>query len=583
VQTLALAGGLFTVGVAAAVGVYWVRRRRTEMRQLASRGVTATSIGARTLLEAAVPVALGAAASWLVVNWVVPLIGPSDLIDTSAKRSAVAALRVGAILGLVVIAISVAWGARREAIQAGGKLLRTAARLPWELLILALAGAALYEIVTRGTTLVSSGGGPPRIDKLLILFPILFMLGSAGLLVRGIGFALGKVRRRGRGLYVSTFLAFRRLAGATRTGLALLSLTAVSTGLLVYAGALAASAANVIDQKSQAYVGSETSVVMGGAEPAIPASFPFPATLVTRIEPIGTLYPVGSSVEILGVDPETFPGAAYWAPSFSDAHLQDLLGRLRGSTTHGLPALVLARGEVPSPPVLRAGSALIPFRAVGDLRSFPGVQTAYSVLVVDRQVASSFLEQSEASRLLLPQHVELWARGDAGAVQAALRAAGASYTHVVTAQAIRSLPAFLALSWTFGFMRFIGAVVGLISLVGVVLYLQARQRTEELSYALVARMGLSPGAHRRSLALELCVLLELAFLIGGALAVLAARLTFSRLDPIPSLPPSISLSVPLLFLTGAAVGLLVAGLIGAAQAQWQANRATPAEVIRLAA
>jgi ABC-type antimicrobial peptide transport system permease subunit len=176
----------------------------------------------------------------------------------------------------------------------------------------------------------------------------------------------------------------------------------------------------------------------------------------------------------------------------------------------------------------------------------------------------------------------VWVRGSAAPVVARLVRANVPVSQESSSSTIASSSAFLALSWTFGFMKGVGALIGLVAVVALLLYLQGRQRSREVSYSLARRMGLRSTVHGASLLLELAGLLVIALGIGAGLALVAARLTFTRLDPLPKLAPQIWMQVP----TGAlllAAALLAAGaLVGSILAQRRASRTNVAEVLRVA-
>jgi putative ABC transport system permease protein len=143
-------------------------------------------------------------------------------------------------------------------------------------------------------------------------------------------------------------------------------------------------------------------------------------------------------------------------------------------------------------------------------------------------------------------------------------------------------PAFLAVSWTFSMLQALGVLAGLVALAGLVLYLQARQRGRLVAYALARRMGLSRGAHLRSVALELVAMLLFGFALGTALALATAALVHRRLDPMPEIPPGLRLQLPGAVLGLTLLGVAVAALAGALLVQRGADRAKVAEVMRLA-
>jgi putative ABC transport system permease protein len=125
---------------------------------------------------------------------------------------------------------------------------------------------------------------------------------------------------------------------------------------------------------------------------------------------------------------------------------------------------------------------------------------------------------------------------------AALRRVGLAPETVTTAADVMRTPAFLAVSWTFRLLSALGALAGAVALVGLVLYGQPRQRDRVVAYALTRRMGLSRGAHRRSVLWELVGLLLFALVLGAGLAVVASLAVYRRLDPLPDLrrPPGCS-------------------------------------------
>ena len=79
----------------------------------------------------------------------------------------------------------------------------------------------------------------------------------------------------------------------------------------------------------------------------------------------------------------------------------------------------------------------------------------------------------------------------------------------------------------------------------------------------------------------MCILVA-ALVIGGALALSAAGLVFHRLDPLPTLPPSALLQVPIRLLGAIVVGIVVSTLLGSALVQRQTERANIAQVMRFA-
>jgi putative ABC transport system permease protein len=144
-------------------------------------------------------------------------------------------------------------------------------------------------------------------------------------------------------------------------------------------------------------------------------------------------------------------------------------------------------------------------------------------------------------------------------------------------------PAFLSLSWLFGFLESLGIMTGLLALVALLMYVESRQRTREVSYSLATRMGLSSRDHRRSVTIEIGAMLGTAFAIGGVLALVGAFVVYRKLDPLPDLPPAALYRIPGLLVLAVAGVVAAFSWAAASIVQRRADRADVAEVMRLAA
>jgi hypothetical protein len=114
------------------------------------------------------------------------------------------------------------------------------------------------------------------------------------------------------------------------------------------------------------------------------------------------------------------------------------------------------------------------------------------------------------------------------------------------------------------------------------MYLQARQRSQVVSYALSTRMGMKHGQHRRALVVELGAMLALAFAVGAALAIVAAGFTVPRLDPLGTIPPGPLLVLPLVLFAVSAITAAVLTWIGAGATNRAARAVDLGEVMRVA-
>jgi putative ABC transport system permease protein len=569
VLTISFAGRLVALAVVGAVGSFALSRRRTEFGLLAARGVARLAIGARAVLEALVPIGLGTMAGVAVAMLLVRRLGPSDLMDAASVMSAYAAAAATALLGTALLG-GVTAASLRETDVAGSRLRESVQRAPWIGLAIGLAVASLYEIVTRGEE-----GPTERVDVLLLLFPLLFIASGAGLATRLLMRLLPRLRALRARTNPAVFFASRRLAAASRTAVVLVTACAVALGIFLYAGILVASLRATSATKAWVFTGSDVAVVLP-ANPELPQGLSFPATRVARVT-AARMRPSGTAVEILAVDPDTFPRAAFWDSSFADAPLGEVLGLL--GPADELPVVVAGRQQ-PVQEIDLEGFR-IPVQRKGAVRTFPGMQGEGPVLVTSRDALLRSLEQAGGTLSRFDRAEELWARGDPSRVLTEMRRAGVPIQRQLTAEEVRSTPAFLSLSWTYGLLQALGVLSGVLALVGIVLYLQTRQRSREVAYAIARRMGLSRGSHRLSILLELGAMMAVAFLIAAVLAVAAAVLVNPRVDPLSGVPPAPVLRLPMSVVWLSLAALFSAAWIGAWRAQRRADAAHVAEVMRL--
>jgi putative ABC transport system permease protein len=584
VETISVTGRSLALALLAAAGLYGVKRRRGEVLLLTAQGVGGARLAGRSMVEAALPLLAGGALGWLLAvalaGVLTPTGEPQPQALAAANREVAVALAVGLLLLAAVTWASVQAEERERSRTAFRQLL---AKPLWEAVVLVLAAAALYELQTRGSQPVQAGGQPAQVDRFLVLFPLLLIAGLAGLAARGAGRLLaGGTRplRAGARPRPAAFLAVRRLAAAPRLVLLLVTGSALAIGVLGYAGILVASTRGAAHDKARVLVGSDTSVSTPVTAKGLAGSG-LAATRVQRLSGV-TLAPDGIPVDLLAVDPATFAGAVHWDASWADRPLGALLERL-GADAAGagrLPAL-LAGPAAPDSNAVEVGPASLPLTIVGHTTAFPGMSRADRRLLVV-STASLATAVGRARTGPLGAQDEVWTREDPAAVLAVLREAGTVPGTVRTAGTVMRTPAFLAVSWTFSMLQALGILAGLVALIGLVLYVQARQRGRLVAYALARRMGLTRGAHLGSVALELAAMLLFSFALGTVLAVVTSSLVYRRLDPMPDIPPALQLRLPgaVLGLTLAGVGL--AALAGALLVQRGADRANVAEVMRLA-
>jgi putative ABC transport system permease protein len=581
VEAMSLSGRALALALAAAVGFAMVRRRRGEFMVMAAQGVGGVRICARALLEALLPMALGGLAGFGLALVLARRFGPSSVVSPEVVRAAAREAALTLVAGLLVLGLATWLVARHETHERLGRIPGVLTRpLLWEVLALLLAVAALYEVTIRRGVVLQGQDQIPRVDRLLVLFPLLFIGGLAGLASRGLGRLLaGRLTSFGR-LPPALFLALRRLVAAPRMALLLLVASSVSLGLLVYAGVLGASTRNTALAKARVVVGSDASVAVS-PDYRLPESSELPATRVMRVqEGQVSVDPDTVRVTLLAIDPSSFARGAFWDRSFATRPLDELLRRLDQARPGRLTA-ISAGGPLPPGATLVLPNVRIPLD-VTSAKVFPGMPTDRPMVVVSRDALARSAAAANLPAEAIDGNAEVWAKQDLATLRREVGGAAISLQQSASAAALLRTPAFQVVTWTLDMLELFSVAVGLVTVAALLLYVQTRQREQVVAYALLARMGLASRAHRLSAGLELAGMLLLALVIGGLLAVVAAVLVLDQFDLAPRLQPGPVLRLPLPLLGQVLLGAMAVAFAGAALAQWRAGRANVAEVMRLA-
>ncbi|OAP25292.1 FtsX-like permease family protein [Amycolatopsis sp. M39] len=273
-------------------------------------------------------------------------------------------------------------------------------------------------------------------------------------------------------------------------------------------------------------------------------------------------------MNVLGVDPATFGSAAFWDSHFSGPALPELLDQLSGDTPAGILAGV---PDAPGQATLSIGGKDLPLRVV-TVAQLPGKSAGFPELLLRKDLLAKFAGESV--------HRELWARGDPAHVLPELGKAGVPAGTVSRAADVTAHGVYGGVTYTFAFLTAVSALVGVVVLVGLLLYLNARARARRGAYVLLRRMGITSGAHWRALAYEVGGLLAAGFALGVGFAAVAVSVTYEGYDLDPATPPGTVIPVP----WGPGGQLLLAAVVVALAvtyaAQRAAARALPSEVLR---
>lgn len=561
--------------VVAAAGAFAVARRRVEARLLFARGASPASVGARTAVEALLPVTLGAAAGYALAAAAVSTLGPGGRVDPqafvdAALRGAVAIPVAAALVGAVA---AFAFSRESEGARTRGARL---AGLPWE--IAALAGAAylLFRVRANGA-LIEEVGEAARPSYGLLLFPLLLLAGTAGIAARALIAPLRRASRRSGGMPAAPYLALHRLAAARRLVPLLVAACALTLGVFVYAQTVVRSLEETVHAKSRVFVGSD---VHGVTSPdrEIPADFPLPATLVTKMPTAAEMG--GAQVDVMAVDPATLASAAFWDASWAARPLAEIAQDLRDRG--GVLRAVVA-GNAASDEALALAPTSFRLNIVERVRVFPGMSLRRPLVVVDRAGLERVTDEAGIANPVsdIASETQAWVKGETDDAIRVLQPSRLRPFPIVTAEEIERNASIQAVTNTFALLKLLGFGSSLLAVVGVLVYMQSRHRGRVISYALARRMGLQSASHRNSLTLEVASILAASFVLGVLVAVAAAKLVLGDLDTLANVPPAPLLRIPTAMIASAAMALGAVSLVGGWVAHRAAARGRIGEVIRL--
>ncbi|RKS74123.1 putative ABC transport system permease protein [Motilibacter peucedani] len=568
---------LLLVGVWAAQRV---RRREVQLRALVARGLSPAQAGWRAAVEALPAVVVGTLLGAGAGAAAVRALGPAGRFPEGWLGDAWPVVVVCALLVLVEVAVVTAVAVARMGQIGVGAAQQLLGRVPWVPVTAAVAVVAALPLVD----------GRPRDDGGLgvvtLGVPLLVVAAASGVVVSVLQRAARPVRGPAARLPAGAYLGVRRvLAAASATRLVVVA-TAVALGLVVYAGALAASTSRTLHAKAVVAVGADyvADVNAGHESPALPAG----ATLVQRARGID-LAPGGLSTDVLAVDPAGFGRVADWEPGFADRPLPELLAALvpRAGAADRVPVVVA--GPVPDQVLTSTGGRLtldfgayqVQAQVVGRASAFPGMPSTRPMLVAARAPLTAALHAAGQDIDLVLQR-QVWGRGDDRPL---LQASGPDTTAVDPA-AVRTTsdflarPALRAQSWTLGYLRAVAACAGVLGLAGLALYAAAQQRRRTVASVLLDRMGLARRSALAAAAVELGLLALVAAVLGAGLGLPTARLVLDTLDPVPALPPGPVFEVPLPALLAVAVGVVLLVAVGSVLVDSLARRAPRGQVLR---
>jgi putative ABC transport system permease protein len=244
--------------------------------------------------------------------------------------------------------------------------------------------------------------------------------------------------------------------------------------------------------------------------------------------------------------------------------------------------VIVAGGALASRP-LYVGGALVPVRHVAQVEAFPGMGSARPLVVTSYEALE---RATDAAGTVNPLHQPsastlVWGKGPPAEVAEALRTSPLGPYYIQTTETFLADSDVAAETRTFSYLRALGIAAGLLAVVGLVLYLQARQRRTVVAAALSRRMGLGQASQALALSLELGAILLVATVVAVGTSVTAARFVATKVDPLATFPPEPLFEAPFRLAWIAVLVLVVVAALGGALASRTAARADFAEVMRL--
>lgn len=559
------------LAVAAAAGLFLVRRRRAEAALAYARGEHVAVFAARTALEILVPTIAGGAAGFALAYGLTDVFAPGSIASStvwSAVAHAVVAIAIGVCL-LVVVASA----AFLHLYDTGSRSTRWARWLPWEAAVGVAAIVLFFSIRTGGAV----SGGAAHTPKLTVfVFPLVLVAAVSGLAARVARMLLRHSGGRSLRSSPAVYLALRRLAAARGLVVALTVVVAISLGSLFYVETLAGSLRHTTIEKAYMATGSDANALIGEGQP-LPRSFPFPVTCVQFANQNASLAD-GTPVDVMVVDPLTLARTLHWQGDWGPSPA-GFLGQLERASTRPLPVIVttdLARSHS-----LEIDGRRIGLQTLAVVHAFPLMAQGIPLVITSFRALHDFERRTKLFDSLGVVQTYALGKGTPLDVAHALTSLEPAYPPQTINTFLHDPDVVLA-TRTFGFMRLIAVGAGVLALLGLLLYLQARQRSQAIASVLAQRMGFSRLQETLSLTLELCAILAFAGLLGGGVAIAAAAPIVHRIDPLPIDPPSPLFVIPVMVIVVAAGALVAFALIAASFTSWLSRRTDISEALRVA-
>ena len=548
VRLVALLSSLALLGAATAL---LARERQRELRLRLLKGQSPWSLGLRVARGAAGAVVVGTVAGGLLAVLAVRYLGPASEFEAAAVRSAVLYTVVGAVVAFAGIACVAAVRARTfvDGRQRGRSWVRF---VPWEVIPVAAAVASFARLDRIGGV-QQVGARAAHADFWAQCFPLMAIIAPLAVLARPTVALLRHWRIAGGRLPPSVMSGLRRsLAEPTVTAAVLLA-TALAAASFTVARLLTDSTSVLLSEKAAVYLGSDLTMTTRGVT-VLPPPFDAIGTIVARSQG----HSDAQSVDVLGIDPETFARAVHWRDDASGRSLEELVNAVRPTTSGSIPAIVVG-GTLPNTHLESLVGRPMDIDPVATARWFPGFRNGAVLVVIDKGALVSSGFSAGSSILLRDPPPDAFSQlSDAGIV--------------VRSPHDRSLvfnvTSFLTVHWAYSTLSILGALIGIVVLLAQLLVLDARRQTRQAAHVLTTRMGLSSRGEAIGLIAELGPALAAGAALGVLNGWLVTRASIARLDSLRHLAPParvvahLSVGLPVLVaVLGSLVVLVTVGFV----------------------
>jgi putative ABC transport system permease protein len=344
--------------------------------------------------------------------------------------------------------------------------------------------------------------------------------------------------------------------------------TALPIALATYGDAVTRSVQATVDGEAQLLVGTDVVVTLKQRVPVPPAL----AGNATEVLHVAGVTVAGNAVDLYAVDPAQFTNVAFWNDQIEGRSLASILAPLRAPHQPGTPYPAVTSGAIPSGVQIPDwGFATTTKYAVTTVATLPAEQGGYKSLITTPDSLGS--EVAYAS----PQ---LWIRGDPASIRATLAGLNLPIVTVSSVDAVYSNTIFQPLTYTFEYLTALSILTGVVTIVGLLLYVEAQAPSHRRGYVMARRMGMRSRTHRRALLVELALPLVAGLAIGLGVALSLTYAFSAGFDVDPSLPPHTLIALPIVVIAGIAVAVALVATLASGFAQFRVARANPSEVLR---